>query len=84
MIIICILGLNWEISELNRIFNQFTHIMAKCGNILGVKSRNKRMRILQAFELKKETSKFHLKAQIISKSHMWKIEVFKHLNFPLI
>ncbi len=42
------------------------------------------MQCLQAIELKKEISGFYLKEQFNSKSHIWKIAVFKHRNFPLI
>ncbi len=47
--------------------------MAKCGNITAVKTRIKRMENLQTFELEKERSNFHLKKQLNSKSHIWKI-----------
>ncbi len=46
---------------MNRIFNQFSNIMAKCGNIPGVKTRIIRMKNYQIVELKKERSDFHLK-----------------------
>jgi hypothetical protein len=58
--------------------------MENCGNITEVKQRDKRMRCLQVSEIKKVISILLLKYQLSSKSHIWKIAVFKHGNFPLI
>jgi hypothetical protein len=58
--------------------------MEKCGNIPEVKLRNIRMINIQVVELKKETTYFYPKGQLNSKSHIWKIAVFKHGSFPYI